>query len=57
MADTDCEELIDSLHAYARDQVGLALLARADEIVGMHLDLAAFNEHQAQIAEELCPDA
>lgn len=57
MADTDCEELIDSLHAHARDQVGLALLARADEIVGMHLDLAAFNEQQAQIAEELCLDA
>lgn len=57
MADTDCEEQIDSLHAYARDQVRLALLARADEIVGMHLDLAAFNEHQAQIAEELCLDA
>jgi len=56
MADTDCEELIDSFHSDARDQVGLALLAKADEIVGMHLDLAAFNEHQAQIAEELCLD-
>jgi len=57
MADTDCEELIDSLHANARDQVGLALLAKADAIVGMHLDLAAFNEHQARIAEEICVDA
>lgn len=56
MADTDCEELIDSLHSDARDQVGLALLAKADKIVGMHLDLAAFNEHQARIAEEICLD-
>lgn len=57
MTSTDCEELIDTLHAGARDHVTLALLANVDEIVGMHLDLAAFNEEQARTAEEICLDA
>ena len=57
MTSIDCEELIDTLHADARDQVALALLANVDEIVGMHLDLAAFNEEQARTAEEICLDA
>ncbi len=57
MTNTDCEELINFLHAEARDQVGLALLAKADEVAGMHLDLAEFSERQAQVAEEICLDA
>lgn len=57
MTSLDCEELIDTLHADARDQVALALLANVNEVVGMHLDLAAFNEQQARTAEDICADA
>ena len=54
---TGCEKLIDHLHAKARDQVHLALLAATAPVAGMHLDLAEFREQQARVAEELCEDA
>jgi hypothetical protein len=57
MKNIDCEELIDLLHADARDQIELALLAKADEVSGMHLDLAEFSKQQARTAEELCLEA
>lgn len=56
MTNTDCNDLIDSLHAEARDQVALALLAKAEVVVGMHLDLAEFSEQQARVADEICQD-
>ena len=52
-----CDELIELLHAEARDQVELALLAKAVEVAGMHLDLAELNKQQARMAEEICLDA
>ena len=54
---TECEELVDHLHAKARDQVHLALLAKAVPVAAMHLELAEFREQQAHFAEELCEDA
>ncbi|MES2421442.1 MAG: hypothetical protein V4595_09100 [Pseudomonadota bacterium] len=56
MANIDCDELIELLHSEARTQVELALLAQADEVAGMHLDLAQFSERQARVAEELCEE-
>ena len=53
----DCEELVEHFHAEARDQVDLAMLAKAIPVVSMHLDLAEFREQQARFAEELCEDA
>lgn len=54
MPEKDCEELIAQLHTEALDQIELALMAHADEVIGMHLDLAAFSKRQAQVAEEIC---
>ncbi len=53
---TECAELIDNLHAQARDHVHLALLAEACPVAEMHLVLALFSEKQARVAEELCED-
>lgn len=52
----DCDELIETLDAQARDHVQLALLAEAPPVAEMHLDLAFFSEAQVRVAEELCDD-
>ena len=52
----DCTDLIDRLHAQARDHVHLATIAAAVPVAEMHIDLAVFSETQARVAEELCDD-
>jgi hypothetical protein len=54
---TDCDDLIDQLHAQARDQAHLAVIAKAASVAEMHIDLALLSEEQARVAEELCEDA
>ena len=53
----DCDDMIEDLHAKARDHVHLAMLAEASPVAEMHIDLALFSETQARIAKELCEDA
>lgn len=52
----DCDELIETLDAQARDHVLLALIAEAPPVAEMHLDVALFSEAQARVAEQLCDD-
>ena len=52
----DCDELIETLSAQARDHVHLALIAEAPPVAEMHLDLALFSEAQARVAEDFCED-
>lgn len=54
---TDCDELINELHAQSRDHAHLAVIADAVPVAEMHIDLALFSEEQARVAEELCEDA
>ncbi|WP_267381092.1 MULTISPECIES: hypothetical protein [unclassified Sphingomonas] len=53
---TNCDELIDDLHASVRTHVHLAAIAEAAPVAEMHIDLALFNEMQARVAEEICED-
>lgn len=53
----DCEDIIERLHAEARTQVHLAVLAEAVPVAAMHLELAELNQQQARVAEEVCEDA
>jgi len=52
----DCDDLVETLQAQAREQVHLALLAAAAPVAAMHLDLAFFSGNQARVADELCED-
>ena len=54
---TDCDDLIDEFHQLARQQVKLALIATAEPVAAMHIDLALFGAEQAQVADTLCDDS
>lgn len=53
---TDCDELVEQLHAQADTQIRLAMIAQTPVVAEMHLDLAEWNEAQANAAEELCDE-
>lgn len=53
---SECDELIEHLHAQACDHAHLAVIARAAPVAEMHIDLAIFSEEQARAAEQLCED-
>lgn len=54
---SECDELIEHLHARARDHAHLAVIAVATPVAEMHIDLAIFSEEQARTAERLCEDS
>ena len=49
----DSDDLIDRLHADARTQLQLALLAETAPVAAMHLELAKLNEERAHAVAEI----
>lgn len=53
---TEPADLLDSLHDQILVHVELALVAEAEPVAAMHIDLAAFSAEQMRLAEELRDD-
>ena len=52
----NCTDLVDDLDTQARKHVHLAIIAEAQPVAEMHIDLALFSKTQARIVENLCED-